>query len=66
MAVAAIDADVDCAGFGAVVVTAVVIFHHVVWSLLAFSAPISRLASLALSGFMSFAGTVVRGSAVLR
>jgi len=65
MAVAAIDADVDCAGFGTVV-TAVVIFHHAVWSLLAFSAPIWRLASLALSDFMSFARTVVRGSAVLR
>jgi len=56
---------VDCAGFGTVV-TAVVIFHHAVWSLLAFSAPIWRLASLALSDFMSFARTVVRGSAVLR
>jgi hypothetical protein len=59
--VAAVRADVERAGFGAVVVTAVVIFHHlVVRSLLAFS-PFIWLRWRSI-GFTGFAGTVVRGS----
>jgi hypothetical protein len=56
MAVAAVFSDVDDAFVWAVVVAAGVNCHHVVCSLLAFSALIWRLPSLALTGFTTFAG----------